>query len=59
MCVLVVVRQHTDRSKGRGQEVLGEGEIEALEQEQILIEDQSYTERREPFSRTASPAVPT
>ena len=42
-CVLVVqsAPEATDRSKGTGQEVLGEREIEALEQEQILMEDQS------------------
>ena len=27
--------------------MLGEGEIDALEQEQILMEDQSYKEQRE------------
>ena len=37
--------------------MLGEGEIEALEQEQILLEDQSYT-NSESFP-TAKPAVPT
>ena len=46
-----------DCEKGRGQKVLGEGEIEALEQEQLLLEDQSYT-NSESFP-TAKPAVPT
>ena len=61
-CVLVVesAPEATDRSKGTGQEVLGKREIEALEQEQILMEDQfePILKRGESFP-TAKPTDPT